>query len=45
MVLYWKILLREAGIDWTDIKRIVGDRDSYRQLVWKRVGHIEKWDR
>ena len=44
-VLYWKRLLREAGIDWTDIKRIVGDRDAYRELVRERVGHIEKWDR
>ena len=43
-VLYWKRLLREAGIDWTDIERIVGDRDSYR-LVRERVGHIKKWDR
>ena len=44
-VLYWKRLLREAGIDWTDIERIVGDRDGYRELVRERVGHIEKWDR
>ena len=44
-VLYWKRLLREAGIEWTDIERIVGDRDGYRELVRKRVGHIEKWDR
>ena len=44
-VLYWKRLLREAGIDWTDIERIVEDRDGYRELVRERVGHIEKWDR
>ena len=44
-VLYLKRLLREAGIDWTDIERIVGDRDGYRELVRERVGHIEKWDR
>ena len=44
-VLYWKRLLREAGIDWTDIERIVGDGDSYRELVRESVGHIEKWDR
>ena len=37
--------MREAGIDWTDIKRIVGYRDSYRELVKERVGYIEKWDR
>ena len=44
-VLYWKRLLRDAAIDWTDIERIVGDRDGYRELVRERVGHIEKWDR
>ena len=28
-VLYWKRLLREAGIDWNVIERIVWDRDGY----------------
>ena len=37
--------MREAGIDWTDIERIVGNRDGYRELVRERVGHIEKWDK
>ena len=40
----WR-LLREAGIDWTDIERLVGDRDGYREHVREKVGHIEKWDR
>ena len=25
-VLYWKSLLREAGVDWTDIERVTSDR-------------------
>ena len=44
-VLYWKRLFREVGIDWTDIERIVGGKDGYRELVRERVGHIERWDR
>ena len=43
-VLYWKRLLGEAGIDWTDIERLVGDRDGWKEIVGKRVKHIDKWD-
>jgi len=43
--LYWKRLLREAGVDYTDIERLVGDRDGWRKIVRDRVEHIEVWEK
>ena len=44
-VLYWKRILRECGVDWTDIERICGDRDGWRARVGERMKHLEKWER
>jgi hypothetical protein len=44
-VLYWKGLLKEAGVDWTDAGRLAADRDAWRQMVVRRVEHLDRWDR
>ena len=44
-VLYWKRILRECGVDWTDIERICGDRDGWRGRVGERMKHLDKWER
>ena len=43
-VLYWKGILREAGIDWVDIERLTGDRKGWREMVKNRMGHIDRWE-
>ena len=35
-MLYWKRILSEAGIDWTDVGRLASDRSG-----WKKVGERE----
>ena len=44
-VLYWKRLLREAGIDWTDVERLSGDRKVWRKLVDDRMHHLDVYER
>ena len=44
-VLYWKRVLRECGVDWTDIERVCGDRDGWRVRVRERMGHLDRWER
>ena len=44
-VLYWKRLMREAGIDWTDVERLSGDRVVWKSLVNERMEHLDVWER
>ena len=44
-VLYWKQLLREAGVDWVDVARLAADRAEWREIVGRRMRHVEKWER
>ena len=44
-VLYWKRMLKECGVDWTDIERLCGDRDGWKTCVRERVNHLDKWER
>ena len=44
-VLYWKGVLKDAGMDWTDIERLTADRDEWRRRVKKRMDHVEQWER
>ena len=44
-VLYWKRLLREAGVDWTDIERRVIDRDGWRKFVRNRMERVYAWEK
>ena len=44
-VLYWKRILNEAGVDWTDVERVCLDRDGWRAWVRARMVHVDKWER
>ena len=44
-VSYWKKLLREAGIDTTDMARLTGDRREWKGLVRDRMKHVSEWER
>ena len=44
-VLYWKRLLRECGVDWTDVERLCGDRDEWKVCVQGRMKHLDRWER
>ena len=43
-ILYWKKLLREAGIDWTRIGRLTADRKEWKRIVKERRAHLAKWE-
>ena len=44
-VLYWKKLLREAGIDWTDLGEVTSDRKKWKKLVKERMEKLDKWEK
>jgi ribosomal protein L31 len=44
-VLYWKKLLREGGIDHTNIGVLTENRKEWKKIVMKRMNHLEKWER
>ena len=44
-LLYWKGVLKQAGIDWTDAGRIASDRKGWRALVKRRMDHLERSER
>ena len=44
-VLYWKKLVKEAGLDVTKIGMLTADRDEWRATVRKRMKHLEAWER
>ena len=39
-VLYWKQMLREAGVDVTDVERLMGDRNRWKERVKERMVHL-----
>ena len=39
-VLYWKRMLREAGVDVTDVERLVGDRKGWKKRVEGRMDYL-----
>ena len=43
-VLYWKKLLREAGIDYTKIGQLTSDRKLWKSRVRERMDHLRKWE-
>ena len=43
-VLYWRKLLREAGIDQTRIGMLSQDKKGWKATVNERVKHIEEWE-
>ena len=44
-MLYWKLLIKEAGVDYTKIGQIASDRKVWKQKVKTRTEHLEKWER
>ena len=44
-LLYWKGLLRESGVDYTQIGMLTQDRDHWRALVRDRMNHLEAWEK
>ena len=44
-VCYWRKLLREAGIDWTDINGKTKDRKVWKASVQERMRWLEKWEK
>ena len=39
-----KRLLSEAGVDWTDIERLSGDRAGWRKIVKNRMEYLGVWE-
>ena len=44
-MLYWKRILSEAGIDWTDVGRLASDRSGWKKLVKERMDHLDVYER
>ena len=44
-VLYWKKLLREAGLDPTDIASLTRDRKVWKSKVKARMDHVLEWEK
>lgn len=44
-ILYWKRLIKEAGMDSTRINQLTEDRKEWKRLVNERVKHIDNWEK
>ena len=44
-ICFWKKLLREAGIDWTDLSGATKDRKKWKKLVMERMSKLDKWEK
>ena len=44
-VLYYKKLVRKAGMDYTNIGVLTGERKEWKRRVNMRMKHLEKWER
>ena len=44
-VLYWKRILSEAGIDWTDVGRLASNRSGWKKLMKDRMDHLDVYER
>ena len=43
--LYWKRIMSEGGMDWTDVGRLAGDRSGWKKLVKERMDHLYLYER
>ena len=43
-VLYWKRILSETGIDWTDVSRLASDRSGWKKLEKERMDHLDVYE-
>ena len=37
--------MREAGIDFTNLKALTEDRKKWKKIVRERMEHLDKWER
>ena len=44
-ILYWKKLLKEAGVDILKISSLTADRDEWKGIVRARMRYLDEWDR
>ena len=44
-VLYWRRLIKEAGLDWTEIGALTEDRKEWKRNVRERAKHIDLWEK
>ena len=44
-VLYWKKVMRESGMEYTEMECLCGDRDGWKERVKERMNHLDKWER
>ena len=44
-MLYWKKLVKEAGLDYTRIDSLTKDRKIWKSTVKERVSHLKEWER
>ena len=44
-LLYWKKLLKEAGLDYTKINNLTKDKKERRRIVKKRSNDMHEWER
>ena len=44
-VLYWKRILSEEGIAWTDVGRLASDKSRWKKLVRERMDHLDVHER
>lgn len=44
-VLYWKKIVKEAGMDYTKIDSMTRDRKVWKAKVNERVKHLEEWEK
>lgn len=43
-VLYWKRMMKDAGMDCTEVERLTSDRDGWKRRVNERMEHVYKWE-
>ena len=39
------MVLREAGIDWTEVERLTSDRKGWKEKVAERMEHLDRRER
>ena len=42
---YWRKLLRESGVNWSEAGALAQDRKEWRRIVKTRMNHLEIWER
>ena len=42
--MYWKRVLREAGVDWMRIGQLTADRKKWKEMVKKRMRRVLEWE-